>query len=195
MKKKTSMVTTGITSLFLIFVVLSLAILSLLSLGNSRADRAMSLASLQATVEYYQATSKSADFRAAVDRILLDNSEAKDYDKVIQEIKIIDPDIVIDEKTNQLTSLIPVSEELDLEVVLQLPDLPLADSSEAGEFIEAVEQSQADSSEAEEFFEAAEQPQMDSSKEKEAGLAKLISFRTRPSGEWNPDLSQNLLIR
>lgn len=158
MKQKTSMVTTGITSLFLIFVVLSLAILSLLSLGNSRADRAMSVQSLQATVEYYHAKSKSADFRAAIERIILDNSDTKDYDKIVNEIKSTYPDVLFEEKSNELTSVFPISDDLQLEMILKL----ISDDSNnnAGEI-----------------------------------QAELISLRSIPAGEWNPDLSQNLLVR
>ena len=61
MKKKNSLVITGITSLFLIFSVLCLVILSLLSLGTSRSDLAMSKQTAEQTAEYYNACNEASE--------------------------------------------------------------------------------------------------------------------------------------
>lgn len=54
-EKQGSLVTLGITSLFLIFAVLCLVILSLLTLGTSQADLQMSRQSMESTAAYYDA--------------------------------------------------------------------------------------------------------------------------------------------
>lgn len=60
-KKHSSMVTLGITSLFLIFAVLCLVILALLTLGSSRSDLHMSERSMEQTTAYYDACAAATD--------------------------------------------------------------------------------------------------------------------------------------
>ena len=51
---------TGIPSLFLIFSVLCLAVLSLLTLGNSRSELSTARNSMQQTEDYYNACSQAS---------------------------------------------------------------------------------------------------------------------------------------
>ena len=51
---------TGIPSLFLIFSVLCLAVLSLLTLGNSRSELSTARNSIQQTEDYYNACSQAS---------------------------------------------------------------------------------------------------------------------------------------
>ncbi|MDO4274088.1 MAG: hypothetical protein Q4D16_10485 [Eubacteriales bacterium] len=69
-RKQHSFVTVGITSLFLIFGVLCLVILSLLTLGTSRSDLRMSRRSLEQTTAYYDSCSNVTDFCRRLDQFL-----------------------------------------------------------------------------------------------------------------------------
>ena len=59
-QKHTFFVTVGIPSLFLIFSVLCLAVLSLLTLGNSRSELSTARNSMQQTEDYYNACSQAS---------------------------------------------------------------------------------------------------------------------------------------
>lgn len=79
MKKRfhTSVFTaTGIPSLFLIFSVLVLVILSLLTLNTSRADLQTSRLSLSQTTAYYEACSQMTDICRAAGEFLYDELES-----------------------------------------------------------------------------------------------------------------------
>lgn len=69
-KKHSSMVTLGITSLFLIFAVLCMVILSLLTLGSSRSDLRMSRRSMEQTTAYYDACTEATDLCLAAEEYL-----------------------------------------------------------------------------------------------------------------------------
>ena len=71
MKKRTSMVTLGITSLFLIFSVLCLVIFSLLSLGTSRSDLSMSQQTMEQTSNYYDACNVATELCLEIEDFLL----------------------------------------------------------------------------------------------------------------------------
>lgn len=92
MKKKNSFVTTGIVSLFLIFSVLCLVILSLLSLGTSRSDYTMSEQTLTGTCEYYEACSQAARTCLEIEDFLYeiwqDSRDASDYYEKINTFSI-----------------------------------------------------------------------------------------------------------
>lgn len=69
-KKQNSMVTLGITSLFLIFAVLCMVILALLTLGSSRSDLRMSRRSMEQATAYYDACSEATDLCLVVEEFL-----------------------------------------------------------------------------------------------------------------------------
>ena len=79
--KKHDFVTTGIPSIFMIFTVLVLVILSLMSLGTSRSDREESLLSYDTTRSYYEAGETATQiFSEAVQVYANEGAEAmKDY--------------------------------------------------------------------------------------------------------------------
>lgn len=84
MKRHSSpIVTTGIPSLFLIFSVLAVAILSLLTLNASRSDAQTSQLSLEQTQNYYAACKTATDFCTAAREFLSETSgtasDASDY--------------------------------------------------------------------------------------------------------------------
>ena len=66
-KNSGGIVTTGIPSLFLIFSVLCLVILSLMALGTSRTDRTSSRNSLDQTSRYYEACTIASHRCAAIE--------------------------------------------------------------------------------------------------------------------------------
>lgn len=68
-------VTTGIPSLFLIFSVLVVVILSLLTLNTSRSDAQASQLSLEQTQSYYEACGDATDFCTAAREFLADAAE------------------------------------------------------------------------------------------------------------------------
>ena len=73
MKEHNSFFTaTGIPSLFLIFSVLCLAVLSLLALGNSRSELSAARNSMQQTENYYNACNKASSAVNALQEKLAD---------------------------------------------------------------------------------------------------------------------------
>lgn len=89
-KKHTSMVTLGITSLFLIFAVLCMVILSLLTLGSARSDLHMSRRSMEQTTAYYDACSTATDFFLQAEDILRtayqESEGEKEYFRKVSEL-------------------------------------------------------------------------------------------------------------
>ena len=63
---------TGIPSLFLIFSVLCLAVLSLLTLGNSRSELSTARNSMQQTEDYYNACSQASTVISEIQTELTD---------------------------------------------------------------------------------------------------------------------------
>ena len=90
MKKRSSLVITGITSLFLIFSVLCLVILSLLTLGTSNSDLAMSKRSMEQTSNYYNTCSRASDLCLEMENNLwtlyFDSTDENDFYKKIDTI-------------------------------------------------------------------------------------------------------------
>ena len=71
-QKHTFFVTVGIPSLFLIFSVLCLAVLSLLTLGNSRSELSTARNSMQQTEDYYNACSQASTVISEIQTELTD---------------------------------------------------------------------------------------------------------------------------
>lgn len=90
-KKHNSMVTLGITSLFLIFAVLCMVILSLLTLGSARSDLRMSRRSMEQTTAYYDACSKATELCLQAEEFLetayQEAADEKDYYRTVSELR------------------------------------------------------------------------------------------------------------
>lgn len=125
MKKHHSFFTaTGIPSLFLIFAVLCLAVLSLLSLGSSRSELNASRLSMQQTEAYYnacaQATDKVNNLQGeAVEAYNQADSES-DYFSLIQKIAEKDSDFTWDARQQTLLFSESISDTQQLTVKLKL---------------------------------------------------------------------------
>ena len=73
---RNSFVLTGIPSLFLVFGVLTMAVLALLTLGTSRRDLRESKLSLSATNAYYEACNEASDLVNQLRQILSEDTAA-----------------------------------------------------------------------------------------------------------------------
>lgn len=89
MKQKSSLVSTGIVSIFLIFSVLCLVILSLLTLGTSRSDLAMSRQTMKQTGSYYDACNHATEFCADLENFLwnsyMESTDSTEYFARLQD--------------------------------------------------------------------------------------------------------------
>lgn len=122
MKKRTSMVTLGITSLFLIFSVLCLVVFSLLSLGTSRSDLSMSLQTMEQTGNYYEACNTATELCLEIEDFLLTaykNCYSKE--KFYQTLADFpNKTILWDENNRQISFEIAFSDTQSLLVVLNI---------------------------------------------------------------------------
>ncbi len=128
MKKNRPLVTLGITSLFLIFAVLCMVILSLLTLGSARSDLRMSKRSMKQTEAYYAACSKAAQLCLDAEDFLkasyLDTRGEKDYMDKVSELCSLG--FLWKEDTHTLSVQIPFSDTqfLHTEASVCYPDSP-----------------------------------------------------------------------
>lgn len=86
--KKTSMIAcTGISLLFVVFIILCLVVFALLSFNTAKADSKLRAKRVEATSEYYQAAAKANRTVAKIDRMLesLVLSETESGDGIISE--------------------------------------------------------------------------------------------------------------
>lgn len=122
MKKRTSMVTLGITSLFLIFSVLCLVIFSLLSLGTSRSNLSMSLQTMEQTTNYYDACTKATELCLKIEDLLIsayeNTTNEADFYKTIADFP--DETFVLNETTQQISFEIDFSNTQSLLVILNI---------------------------------------------------------------------------
>lgn len=133
-KQRSSLVTLGITSLFLIFAVLGLVILALLTLGSSRSDLNMSLASMEQTTAYYDACQTATDFCLQAEKFLRDAYEqTSNADQYFRKAAGLENDGFFWEDTSRaLTFDVPFSDSQALHVEMsvlypQEPDENLLD--------------------------------------------------------------------
>lgn len=111
-KTRLSFVTMGIPSMFLIFSVLCLVILSLLTLGTARSDLNTSILSMEKTTAYYEASGRMTDFCS-----LLQNCGTEAELLALTESH---PEITLDETSGQIHIVIPVSETQNLHAAMEL---------------------------------------------------------------------------
>ena len=117
-KKHNSLVTLGITSLFLIFAVLGMVILALLTLGSSRSDLNMSLKSMEQTTAYYDACTEASDFCLTAEKFLQNTlTESADKQEYFQKAALLKDDgLTFDADTQTLAFDVPFSDSQALHV-------------------------------------------------------------------------------
>ena len=130
-KSSGAMVTTGIPSIFLIFSVLCLVILSLMSLGTSRTDLRSSQNSLSQTEKYYEACENASHLCAQIEESFeayTGSAAADECMAYAESILLAHSDISRPGEGAQLYILtVPFTDTLKLNVEL----LPVMDSSQS----------------------------------------------------------------
>ena len=123
MKKKTSrpLLTTGTSTLLLIFVSLCLLTFAVLSLLSARADRNLSLKTAERTSAYYEACNQAEDRLGKTDQILeklwQETVNEKAYFQTIREAF---EDMDFDEGNRMLSFSVPLTDTQVLTVTLKL---------------------------------------------------------------------------
>lgn len=125
MKEHNSFFTaTGIPSLFLIFSVLCLAVLSLLALGNSRSELSAARNSMQQTENYYNACNKASSAVNALQEKLADAyqqaNDQKNYFTLVEQFCADHSEYTFDSKEQTLTFTEPLSDTQQLIVCLHV---------------------------------------------------------------------------
>lgn len=127
MRKRNSMVTIGITSLFLIFCVLCMVIFSLLSLATSRSDRSMSEQTLTQTTHYYNACSTATELCLEIEDHLISNYKiTKNEADFFQQLDFFQIDSLTEitfdwnQEARQFSFEIPYSDTQALTVTLSI---------------------------------------------------------------------------
>lgn len=125
MKQKHSFfVTVGIPSLFLIFSVLVLSVLSLLTLGSSRNSLNTARHSLEQTENYYAACREATDnisrIRSSLDQFAADTSDEEAYFSRIQQFADSQEELTWDASGHTLSFQEKISDTQQLSVVLKL---------------------------------------------------------------------------
>ena len=122
-QKSGGMVTTGIPSIFLVFSVLCLVILSLMSLGTSRTDLQASQNSLAQTEKYYEACTLASGKLDAIRETLTEltdeegsDLEGSDFSSLAAGILSEQTGVTRNEQTNVYTLILPCTQKLDLVV-------------------------------------------------------------------------------
>ena len=116
-----TMVTTGIPSIFLIFAVLCLVILSLMSMGTSRTDLAASRDSLEQVEGYYAACSQATHSVTEMEkslRTLADSSTREEYCRLVPDQLLTIPDSSWDPDLAVFTFNVPYTDRMGLKVEL-----------------------------------------------------------------------------
>ncbi|MGI6069642.1 MAG: hypothetical protein ACOYBE_04360 [Blautia sp.] len=123
MKRKPTLVTLGITSLFLIFSILCLVILSLLTWNSSRLDLQMSQKSMEQTAAYYTASAQASGLCQSVDAYLeknyQDSQDLREYQESLARISELDSRIIWDDDEQVIRFTVPVSDTQDLQVTVK----------------------------------------------------------------------------
>lgn len=138
-QKKTLFAATGIPSLFLIFGVLCLAVLALLTLGNSRSALSSARLSMEQTEQYYKACQTASDQVSKIQDYLVSyykNSAGEDayytaVDKLTNEISGVTVDTA--EHTVQFTCEFSDTQELSVKLQILCP------STEEDTFLDILE--------------------------------------------------------
>lgn len=138
-QKKTLFAATGIPSLFLIFGVLCLAVLALLTLGNSRSALSSARLSMEQTKQYYKACQTASDQVSQIQDCLVSyykNSAGEDayytaVDRLSNEISEVTVDTA--EHTVQFTCEFSDTQELSVKLQILYP------STEEDTFLDILE--------------------------------------------------------
>lgn len=138
-QKKTLFAATGIPSLFLIFGVLCLAVLALLTLGNSRSALNSARLSMEQTEQYYKACQTTSDQISQIQDCLVSyykNSAGEDayytaVDRLSNEISEVTVDTA--EHTVQFTCEFSDTQELSVKLQILYP------STEEDTFLDILE--------------------------------------------------------
>lgn len=138
-QKKTLFAATGIPSLFLIFGVLCLAVLALLTLGNSRSALSSARLSMEQTEQYYKACQTASDQVSQIQDCLVSyykNSAGEDayytaVDRLSKEISEVTVDTA--EHTVQFTCEFSDTQELSVKLQILYP------STEEDTFLDILE--------------------------------------------------------
>lgn len=138
-QKKTLFAATGIPSLFLIFGVLCLAVLALLTLGNSRSALSSARLSMEQTEQYYKACQTASEQISQIQDCLVSyykNSAGEDayytaVDRLTNEISGVTVDTA--EHTVQFTCEFSDTQELSVKLQILCP------STEEDTFLDILE--------------------------------------------------------
>lgn len=123
MKKKTSrpLLTTGTSTLLLIFVSLCLLTFAVLSFLSARADQNLSRKTAERTSAYYEACNQAEDRLGEADRMLeklwQETANEKAYFQAVRETF---EDMNFDEKSRMLSFSVPLTDTQVLAVTLKL---------------------------------------------------------------------------
>ena len=131
-KKRGSLVSIGIPSIFLIFAVLTMSVLAVLTYMTSRSDQAESALALEQTQAYYAACSRACDTLVLFQKAWEEEafSDPADEEAVIRKAVRITQDLSqenadltlkIDEEAHQLALTVPFTDKLSLVVLVRLP--------------------------------------------------------------------------
>lgn len=125
MKPKHSFfVTVGIPSLFLVFSVLVLSVLSLLTLGSSRSSLSTARHSLEQTEDYYAACRKATDnisgIRSSLEQFASASSGEEAYFSRIQKFADSQKGLTWDASDHTFSFVEKISDTQQLSVVLKL---------------------------------------------------------------------------
>lgn len=123
-RKRNLFSATGIPSLFLIFAVLCLAVLSLLTLGTSRSSLNSASLSMEQTRRYYEACQKASDTVVQIQKFLSDyyrhSSGQEDYFSTSGQISSDISGITFGEKDRTVSFSCAFSDTQELSVKLQI---------------------------------------------------------------------------
>lgn len=121
-RERTSLITMGIPSLFLIFAVLCLVILSLLTLGASRSDLSASLRSMEQTEAYYNACAQATELCEKAGSLLSEaRRESKDREDYFRlAARCEEEGLQWTEETGRLRFSLPISGTQELTAELQV---------------------------------------------------------------------------
>ncbi len=123
MKKKTSrpLLTTGTSTLLLIFVSLCLLTFAVLSLLSARADRNLSRKSAERTSAYYEACNQAEDRLGETDQMLKKLwQEAAGEKAYFQAVRETFEDMDFDEENHTLSFSVPLTDTQVLAITLKL---------------------------------------------------------------------------
>lgn len=122
-KYRNSFIAMGIPSIFTIFAVLCLVILSLLTLQTSRADLKTSLLSMEHTSAYYEACQEAAEIALQIEdyaeEIIQTSAKETDYFYRLASVTEKLPEVSYDMTSRVFSFCVSVSEKQELYAELQ----------------------------------------------------------------------------